>query len=443
MVARHAQVSILNRRLKRSVKARLKGVFAFTRSRNSIYHEQQYLELFLTAMFSTMTVMMNGASIMLNKLAHAGNQEPLYRRHRRRRKDGSFKTDKQYFEEKYFPSAKTMLHHIKKSFRIDDSGQLVSNRAVKHNVNPTEARIECVLSNAVRRDFIGGDFSDRIKGVAAAFDLHDQDYYGLLNEYLVRTYGDGTNRAYRYGSSRLLGSEQYCLPPLLVPSHSTKVGIIERAVRQFVYLNIPLRTLVIDRFFFDAHVINLFNRLGLWYVMPAKIGAISNTMKKCIRGASPDHVSTYEYVVRPKSVSRARTTIVVVPAKWQHPPTRNPKEGRRRRKPEPMVFVTNIPAPSVHDELDEWGRELSRLYRLRFGIETDWSLFKSLRPRTTSMNPVVRLFYFYMGVLLYDLWVFARRIHENLGPLRRLEFIVLYLPFSNVVPLILLRAGDG
>jgi len=439
MVTQHAQVK---RPLKRSVKARLKGVFAFTRSRNSIYHEQHYLELFLTAMFSTMTVMMNGASRALNKLAHASNQEPVYRRHRRRRRDGSYESDKDYLEEKYFPSGKTILHHIKKAFKIDDNGQLVSNRT-KHHVNPLEARIELVLRNAVRRHLIGGDFSGRIKGVAAAFDLHDQDYYGLLNEYLVRTYGDGTNRAYRYGSSRLLGSEPYCLPPLLVLAHSTKVDIIERAARQFTYLNIPLRTLVIDRFFFDADVINLFDRLGLWYLMPAKIGALSNTMKKCIRGASPDHVSTYRYVVRPKDVGRAHTTIVVVPPKWQHPPTRNPKEGRRRRKPEPMAFVTNIPAPTDQDELDEWGRELSRLYRLRFGIETDWSLFKSLRPRTTSMNPVVRLFYFYMGVLLYDLWVFARRIHENLGPLRRVEFIILYLPFSNVAPITMLRPGDG
>ena len=51
---------------------------------------------------------------------------------------------------------------------------------------------------------------------------------------------------------------------------------------------------------------------------------------------------------------------------------------------------------------------LFMLYSKRWGIETSFRVKKhSYRPKTTSKNYVIRLFYFLLSVLLYNLWILA------------------------------------
>ncbi|MHA2344146.1 MAG: hypothetical protein ACXADW_19960 [Candidatus Hodarchaeales archaeon] len=65
------------------------------------------------------------------------------------------------------------------------------------------------------------------------------------------------------------------------------------------------------------------------------------------------------------------------------------------------AFATNIEV--------EKGKEsdLFILYGKRWGIETSYRLKVDFRPRTTSKNYVVRLFYFLFSTCLYNLWVLA------------------------------------
>ena len=116
----------------------------------------------------------------------------------------------------------------------------------------------------------------------------------------------------------------------------------------------------------------------------------------------------------------------------------SPIRNRLKKSPRTVVFATNL-QPKVgaaQEEVDVFGKELSRIYRLRFGIEADWSILKSFRPRTTSKNPVVRLFYFYVSILLYDAWVYARNIDTRWGWLIRFQFLVLYVPgLNDLIPL--------
>ena len=46
-------------------------------------------------------------------------------------------------------------------------------------------------------------------------------------------------------------------------------------------------------------------------------------------------------------------------------------------------------------------------YSKRWGIETSYRMIKYFRSKTTSKNPVVRLFHFLFGVCLYNLWQLA------------------------------------
>lgn len=53
-------------------------------------------------------------------------------------------------------------------------------------------------------------------------------------------------------------------------------------------------------------------------------------------------------------------------------------------------------------------RQIHRLYRLRFGIETSYRLMNQVRPRTTSRNPAVRFLLAAIGLLLVNVWVSLR-----------------------------------
>jgi putative transposase len=61
-------------------------------------------------------------------------------------------------------------------------------------------------------------------------------------------------------------------------------------------------------------------------------------------------------------------------------------------------FVTNMDLDRLHT------RRLSKLYSKRWGIETAYRVKKDFRPKTTSKNYVIRLFYFLFSVCLYNLW---------------------------------------
>jgi hypothetical protein len=69
---------------------------------------------------------------------------------------------------------------------------------------------------------------------------------------------------------------------------------------------------------------------------------------------------------------------------------------------EKQAFVTNMNLDRLHT------RKLSKLYSKRWGIETTYRVTKhDFLAKTTSKNPVVRLFYMLLAVCLYNLWQLA------------------------------------
>ena len=66
-------------------------------------------------------------------------------------------------------------------------------------------------------------------------------------------------------------------------------------------------------------------------------------------------------------------------------------------------YFTNLPKDRYKDEVDI----VVQLYRKRWGIETAHRLQDKFRIKTTSVNGIVRYFFFVIGVLLYNMWVFV------------------------------------
>ena len=50
-------------------------------------------------------------------------------------------------------------------------------------------------------------------------------------------------------------------------------------------------------------------------------------------------------------------------------------------------------------------RRIRRLFRKRWGIETSYRMIRKFLAKTTSRRYRIRLLYFYLAVVLYNLWV--------------------------------------
>lgn len=79
-------------------------------------------------------------------------------------------------------------------------------------------------------------------------------------------------------------------------------------------------------------------------------------------------------------------------------------------------------------------RKLHRLFRKRWGIETSYRLIGLFLAKTTSKLYVVRRLYFFLAVVLYNLWVlynFRRRLVVSVFDLKfvvRLFLVLSWLP---------------
>ena len=75
-------------------------------------------------------------------------------------------------------------------------------------------------------------------------------------------------------------------------------------------------------------------------------------------------------------------------------------------KEELHSFATNIPIDAERPEFE--ANRIAGLYRSRWGIETGYRVkTHTFRPKTTSKDYRIRIFYFYFSILMYNLWILA------------------------------------
>ncbi len=55
-------------------------------------------------------------------------------------------------------------------------------------------------------------------------------------------------------------------------------------------------------------------------------------------------------------------------------------------------------------------------YRLRWGVETAYKDYESLRPRTTSRNESVRMLLLFFPIFIYNAWALVRHLLQTLCP---------------------------
>lgn len=222
-----------------------------------------------------------------------------------------------------------------------------------------------------------------------AIDTHDIMYYGDPGaEGVVGTQPrKGSHWAYKFGSiSVLVGGERLTLAAVPV-MHEPRVEHVKKLIEHAISLGVRPKILLLDGAYNSAEVINYLN---------------STSMKYIIRIAAPidgiRHGDDFIYRTRGhrrREEEQAMFRLVAV-------------NGRDRSgKVRLFVFATNT---------DLKPKRIRRLFRKRWGIETSYRMINKFLARTTSRLHALRILYFYLAVLLYNLWVLLNYYHRSHEP---------------------------
>jgi len=218
--------------------------------------------------------------------------------------------------------------------------------------------------------------------VDCSIDFTGWHYYGDKNAPMV-TEGKpdrGTTHYYKFATITISEKNQrFTLLAIPVGPFDNKKEIL-RTLIEYALQRVKIRRLYVDRGFFDSDSIELFKYYHLKFLMPC---TANERIKKILEIVpSPTIIKDYE-------MKNALFNVVVV----------TDEDGVKR------AFATNIDFNENDVGLAE---RLFNLYSKRWGIETSYRVKKhSFRPKTTSKNYFIRLFYFMFSVLLYNLWLLA------------------------------------
>jgi len=144
--------------------------------------------------------------------------------------------------------------------------------------------------------------------------------------------------------------------------------------------------LMMNRGFFKTEMIKLLQSMGINFIMPAvRNERVKRMLNEFAKGNIP---SVIEYEMGSK--------VYLVIAKK--------KGSMEEDKPDDkfIAFVTNI-------KFDDPERVVSVIPKeYRWGIETSYGVEDGFEAKTTSRNFTLRVIYFMLSIILYNLWILTR-----------------------------------
>jgi hypothetical protein len=194
---------------------------------------------------------------------------------------------------------------------------------------------------------------------------------------------NGTNYSHRFATITIVeGGARYTLKTIAVGKKTPMYIVVEKLIAD-ARKCVKIHHVLLDRGFYNVDVITALKKADCKYVIPGKKSTrVENIIRK------NDVPSLIRYRIGNTSKYTYSNLLIV-----------NNEEGKK------CTFVTNIEDINTAVALS---KTASALYSKRWGIETTYRVTKhSFLSKTTSKNPIVRLFYYLLAVCLYNLWQLA------------------------------------
>jgi len=230
---------------------------------------------------------------------------------------------------------------------------------------------------------------------AIAFDFTDIMYYGdKENRFVVGTKPkNGTYWSFRFFVVNIVTEGVRFLLyacPLTKETNGAMVHV-EAGIEILQKLNINIHVLTMDKEFYSADVINYLQEKNVPLLMPAVQNSKFLREVEKIKFPEKLPVVLMNWRVGQPRINETETTLVIL-------------EEKDEKTDEMHVFgyITNLPIEFYQDNV----LVLSELYSKRWGIETAFRVEDKFDIYTTTRKGEVRYFFFVIGCLLYNFWVF-------------------------------------
>ena len=276
--------------------------------------------------------------------------------------NGSF-TFKEMNQDRKTPSGDLMLYHFSKFDSVEKLRTMFE-------------KILDVIFNFSKRNY---NILQRRK-LDIAYDIHNICYYGENASYVRGgKFENGTSRFYQFLTcSIVVAGRRFILDVVPIHTLDTIPKLIDESLKR-VKTKIRVERAYLDRGFNSSMIINALKKNGINFLMPM---VRTSTVKKYFDKFEDNPTGMVKDFVIGKE--KATVNLILV----------DDKDGVKR------AFISNF------DVLPEKAFQLYEMYGKRWGIETGYrSVDHDFKPKTTTKNYNIRLFYFLFSVCLFNLWV--------------------------------------
>lgn len=240
------------------------------------------------------------------------------------------------------------------------------------------------------------------KPLTLAIDWHDIMYYGNPSSQGVvgAVRKNGSNLAYRFATASVLVNKERVTLAVAPMLDKCILGHVKRLLNCVLGLGLSIKLLLFDRGYYSVDLIRYLDSAKTKYIM--HIPWFGKPLK-----AQEDR--NYTTTTHNKRSSQQATFRLVT----------------LRQKAKLLIFATNTSLKP---------RRLKKTFRKRWGIETSYRMIGMFLAKTTSKLYSLRLLYFFLAVVLYNLWVlwnFRRRRVVSAHVLKhavRLSLVLSWLP---------------
>lgn len=226
-----------------------------------------------------------------------------------------------------------------------------------------------------------------------AVDLHDQPFYGQDDELTCRGEAKaGTTRCYRVATAYLLlEGVRFTLGLIFVKPEYGNAELLRRVLSCALQAGVKMKRLWLDKGFASIAVYRLLRQRGVNAVIACPIrGKPTGLGTRALCKGKASYHSSHTF----RSQRHGECTVpVTVVRTWSLT-----RQGKRRWTYLTFVQLGSPLAPS----------NVRAEYRLRFGVESSYRCMRTVKGKTSTKNPAVRLLFMALAFILVNLWVLLR-----------------------------------
>ena len=231
-----------------------------------------------------------------------------------------------------------------------------------------------------------------------SFDLHDEPFYGHspgLLAYACRGRAQqGTTRFYRVATAYVVVKHlRVTLAMLFVRPEDSLPEILASLIRRVQILGVRIKRLLLDKGFCSIPIFRYVDISGWSAILACPIRGKSGGTRALCKGRAGYRT---QHTFRSAKYGEFTADVVIARTFTTH---KRSKRGKRRLQwLVYVVFRCNDLSP----------RQIRRLYRRRFGVETSYRCMRQVRAWTTSRNPALRFLLIALWFILVNLWLQLR-----------------------------------